>query len=267
MPDQALPEFADPPVVETVHGVQFREIKGLGSARLGAFWKSLGTEWPHVDDAQRLPPQLERFGGVGWGQAALKLKLQQVPNCRLMIRNAAEDRMIQLQNGQLHWNWLGRDSAGYPRYHVIKQEFDVVLARFAAFLDSEGLPPLEPNQWELTYLNHLPRGTVWNSAADWPRLFPTLPTVQTDLTVVVPESFGGEWHYEIPPRRGRLHVQIVHEKRENADERLVLALTARGPASDLPTLHDGLEVAHRTIVIAFKELTSDDAHRRWGLQP
>lgn len=51
MDEQNLPSFERPPVIETMLGVQFQPLPALRSAHLGAFWKTLGEEWPVVLDA------------------------------------------------------------------------------------------------------------------------------------------------------------------------------------------------------------------------
>lgn len=58
----ALPEYGNPPVVETVVGVQFQSLSGFTNAHLGAFWQALGVQdWPTVQDVPPLPRQEERF--------------------------------------------------------------------------------------------------------------------------------------------------------------------------------------------------------------
>jgi hypothetical protein len=59
------PSYLRPPVVETILGVQFKPLRGLQNAHLGAFWKTLGDEWPTVADAPPLEPQFERFDAGG----------------------------------------------------------------------------------------------------------------------------------------------------------------------------------------------------------
>ncbi len=112
---------------------------------------------------------------------------------------------------------------------------------------------------------------MWNEPGDWQRLFPGSATLASEGLPVRLESFGGEWHYEIEPRRGRLHVKLSHGQRSNLDqgkeEILVMTLTARGPINkvdgELTTLECGLDLGHNAIVRAFKGLTSEDAHDYW----
>ncbi len=103
-----LPYYDNPPVVETVLGVQFDRLSGFKNGHLGAFWMSLGAdEWPVVEDAPPLPPQFERFDNTARWATGIHLQLTQDPACRLQIKNQKADRMIQLQNNRLHFNWLG----------------------------------------------------------------------------------------------------------------------------------------------------------------
>lgn len=269
MTSDPLPEYDRPPVVESILGVQFEPLGSLKSAHLGVYWKSLGPEWSRVSDAPPLEPQFERFGAsAAWGRLAFQLRLGQTPDVRLQIRNDAS-RMIQVQNGRFHFNWLG--GAEYPRYPRVREEFDAALDHFRRFLAEEGLGEFRANQWEITYVNHIPRGTVWSSPRDWGFFRPLANT--TGAAEGVPlESFGGEWHYEIAPQIGRLHIQWQHGQRSEpeGEDVVILTLTARGPARPTEeaglSLSDGLDRGRDAIVRSFKALMSDEANRFWGLR-
>ena len=116
MPDDRLPSFKNPPVVETVLGVQFRRLEDFSNAHLGAFRQRLGGEWPIVRDKPPIPHVFEEFVGEGaWRGIGAPLTLTQDPASRLQILNQAQNRMIQIQNGRLHYNWLGEGGGGPPR--------------------------------------------------------------------------------------------------------------------------------------------------------
>lgn len=264
------PSFRKPPVVETVLGVQFEPIKGLTTGHLGAFWKSLGTEWPHVADAPLLDPAFERFGNeVRWESIGIKLRVQADHGSRLKITIKAEDRMIQVQNGRLHYNWLRGSAAEYPRYKAtIKPGFDETLKQFQTFLQREGLGPFQANQWEITYVNHLMKGEVWESPADWLALLGGLMPRDGLHETVKLESIGAEWHFEIQPRRGRLHLELQHGRAGDAEgpEMLTMKLTARGPVREGigdASVDGGITLGHDVIVDTFKRLMSNAAHDFW----
>ena len=207
-----LPKFENPPVIETVLGIQFDTLPNFTIAHLGAFWQRLGPDkWPHVNDAPSLDTQSERFGEENRGRiASMMFKLSRSIEVRLQIRNNDKTRMIQVQNGRLHYNWLGHTGDQYPNYEKVKPEFDRVWDDFQGFLSEYNLGNIHLNQWEVTYVNHIPQGTIWNDPQDWIDIFPLLTTLPTKTTEVKLESFGGEWHFEIEPNRGRLHVNISH---------------------------------------------------------
>jgi len=271
-----LPNYERPPVIETVLGVQFDRLPRFKNAHLGGFWKTLSQEeWPTVTDAPALPTQVERFdAGAQWA-AGLRLQLTGDPSCRLRISNDKGDRMIQLQNNRLHFNWLGQGRQDYPRYPKVRKGFVSVLDRFTRFIIDEDLGEFRPDQWEVTYVNQIPQGTVWTTPADW-GFFRPLAGVPTVEGVIEGESFSGQWHFVIPGQRGRLHIAWEHGKgqREGKDESppefVRLTLTARGAitgkADGTRPILDGLNLGHETIVRSFGTLMSNDANAYWGLK-
>ncbi len=266
-----LPDYDRPPVVETVLGVQFERLPGFKNGHLGGFWKTLDSEnWPMVSDAPPLPPQYEQFTEAARWAKGVQVQLTQVPSSRLQIRNKDGDRMIQLQNGRLHFNWLGEAGGRYPRYKNVREGFAWGLERFAEFLGQENLGDVRPNQWEVTYLNQIPKGTVWNAPDDW-GFFGPLGTVPTVEGVADGESFTGEWHFVIPDQRGRLHVQWQHTMKPDPEKQeiIVLTLTARGPLQqndDAQAILAGLDLGRETIVRSFKAFMNDAANKYWGLK-
>lgn len=262
--------FDRPPVVESILGVQFDPIPKFKNAHLGAYWKTLGKDWPQVFDEVPLEPQFERFDlHEGWGRLGFQIKLTRDPSTRLMIRHENNERMIQVQNGRFHYNWLGQPGQSYPRYRTVKIEFDKLFVQFCEFLENESLTPLRPNQWEVTYVNQIAKGELWNSPSDWPTVIKSLAVPSDVPNIARLESLGAEWHFEIPPSRGRLHIHLQHGtkkgKTPNPQEHLVLTLTARGPIQEDIDLSTGLTLGRDTIVNTFKSVTTDRAHKFWGL--
>ena len=258
--------FKKPPVVETVLGVQFAKLPNFSNAHLGAFWASLGAEWSDVKDVPPLEEQFETFGESSVWASQMRLKLTQSPALRFQIRNTAGDRMVQIQNGRLDYNWLGGGT--YERYKSVRPGFDKMLQSFREFIAGGGLGVIQPNQWEITYVNHILKGTVWNEPCDWASLLVKAPGPSLDSQDLKMGGLGGQWHFEIVPQRGRLHVQLQHGRigSENGDEALVLKLTARGPIGGeggVENLDQGLNLGHDIIVTSFRDMTSKDAHEYW----
>lgn len=265
-----LPTYTNPPVVEVILGVQFDRLTGFQNAHLGGFWKSLdASEWPSVSDALPLEPQFEVFSeSPNWGMLAMKLT--QDPSSRLQITNKDGDRMIQVQNGRFHFNWLGQAGGPYPRYRNVREGFNRALGQFLEFINRAGVGDFRPNQWEVSYLNHIPKGTLWETAKDWTFFLP-LSGVPTVEGIIQGESFNGEWHFVIPERRGRLHVAWQHGRKSGKEqqETIVLNLTARGPLEenkiDVSAILSGLDLGRTTIVRSFHTFMTNEANEYWGL--
>jgi uncharacterized protein (TIGR04255 family) len=277
---KTLPSFERPPVIETVLGVQFERLPQFRNAHLGLFWSFVrdnwssdsvsDIDWAHVRDAPPIEPAYEQFASrrdwtaIGRG---LRIGFTQDPATRILVRNEDKDRQIQLQNGRLHYNWLGHSGGAYPRFSAVMPEFAHTLKLLERFVDQHGLGAIKPDQWEVTYVNHIQLGTVWSKPSDWTELFRGMAGIPADTPGIRLESFGSEWHYEIPERRGRLHVQLARRESEDREEAdfLRMTLTARGPTGGVGlTLDGGLDLGHETIVQAFADMTSDKAHRYWG---
>ena len=182
--------------------------------------------------------------------------------------------MIQVQNRRLHYNWVRQGGAEYPRYEEnIRPEFDDMWKRFVAFLLDRGLDAPVPNQWEVTYVNHFPRNTVWSAPSDWSRPFRGSLAPLADMNGTILASVRAYWRYEIQPQRGRLHVEVTHGFVGNEppkNETLIVKLTARGPVNKErdadSAINEGLNLGHDTIVQGFRDMTSDEAHKYWGIQ-
>jgi uncharacterized protein (TIGR04255 family) len=267
-----LPSYDSPPLVETVLGVQFERLSGFKNGHLGAYWKSLPRDqWPTVADAPSLEPQFERFEPSARWARGLHIQLTRDPASRLQITSTDGDRMIQIQNGRLHFNWLAVEGRAYPRYEKVRDGFDSALNALLAFLSQEEIGDFRPNQWEVTYVNHIAQGTVWNAPDDW-SFFRPLGSAPTILGVAIGESFAGEWHFVIPGHRGRLHVQWQHvlatgtQQEQQEEDRLTF--TARGPvqreADFVSSVMRGLDIGRETIVRSFSNLMADEANKHWG---
>jgi uncharacterized protein (TIGR04255 family) len=268
-----LPDYDTPPVVETVIGVQFQRLLSLSNAHLGAFWVELGhDEWNAVEDKPRLARQEERFVPEGqWGKK-LNLQFTQDPSERLQIKNNDGNRMIQIQDDRFHLNWLGKDGDDYPRFPTVRNEFLETFNKFQAFLDHHNIDECRPDHWEITYVNHIPQGELWESPADWGFFKPLAPLTSIE-GLIEGESFSGQWHFVIPGQRGRLHVEWDHIKLQDIDEEIIrINFTARGSVDLEGTTRlneavlAGVELGRETIVRSFRELMDETANDRWGLK-
>ncbi|NQV25710.1 MAG: TIGR04255 family protein [Rhodopirellula sp.] len=261
------PTFRNPPVVEVILGAQFSKLD-LPLSDLACFHSELRSDWPNSTEAPTIEPQFETFGDDRLWASTRNLQFTNRPDCRFQFRNANDDKMIQVQRTRLHVNWMG-NGADYPRYETIRQLFADVLSQFKLYLKSLGIAEPRINQWEVTYLNHIPAGDLWKSANNW-----TFSKLVGDVSVssCELESFSGEWHWVLAEQTGRLHLDWKHARTESDaneskfDEIVRLNFTARGSASDEQSLFDGFDIGHKAIVNTFTECASDFARSHWQLE-
>lgn len=269
MPEQ-LPSFNNPPVIETVLGVQFDQLDNFGNHHLGAYWATLDKEeWIRVQEAPALNQIQEQFGGHPVNSPSIRFSIAAETPLRFQIRNKQNDQMIQVQNGWFILNWLaGEEGHSYPRYDQVRKSFDEEWQRFANFIEDQNFGTVRQNLWEVTYVNHFPKDTVWSKPEDLPAILPALVGELGSLGNIQFEDCNSSWRFEIPPEKGRLHVELQRGTRSKGSvftELIVLKLTARGPiGSDIEhSLENGLNLGRKTIVESFASLTSSESHRYW----
>jgi uncharacterized protein (TIGR04255 family) len=252
-------------VTEVVLGVQFGLLKDFHNAHAGLLWGTTLKRkyWPKVRAAPIIRSSFERFGEhEQWGPV-LPFEIRRgIEPDRTQFLNEAEDLMIQVQNTRFHYNWIKKDGGEYPSYDKLLPEFQNQWEGFRAFAVEADLGEVEPNQWEVTYVNHIQAGSLWRPAKEWTSLLPWLRPPASGLLAF--DSVAGTWDLVIGEEKGRLHVKISRARRESGDDILVLDLTARGPLEAGGALEDGLSLGHDAIVSSFVEMTSEEAHREWG---
>lgn len=264
MSDNQLPDFERPPVVENVLGVQFDAIPNFTAAHAGIFWSEfLGEDWFEAREAPALNLIDEKYGATAFARPTMVL-MERSPN-RIQILNRNEDRMIQIQDTRfvLNWKRAGRD---YARYTTLLGEFRSHLQDFVTFAQRFGCPSLKLTRWEVTYVNHIDRGALWNVLQDWDSIFPGLFGPLSDLSDQSLESFDSQWQVGLQKDKGRMRIQLKHIRKgsEHGEEAIDFRLSATGMLGPDIDLETGMELGHSAIVTRFSQMTSDMAHAHWG---
>lgn len=269
-PADFCPEFSSPPTVETVLGVQFEPLRGFRSGHYGWFWRDhlAGLGFNSLSDEKPLPNFVEAFGDP-------KLKLTRQADTldstavRMKARTPDRGRTVQLQPDKLYYSW-NRLNNSLIRYADVKPDFLALVGNLNEFVANASLGPVGPNLWEIHYVNQIPQGRLWQEPRDWHRVLPTLfPTADPSVDGVRFATYAGEWHFEIEPECGRVHVKVAKMVlNQETTPVLYLSLLARGEIGGrgAPDLESGLELGHKSCVQLFMALTSPKAHTEWGLK-
>lgn len=257
--------FHNAPVIESVLSVQFDPLPGFGSGHFGLFWRDvLGDEWSLTKNAPSVPDQFERFHEAGVTQPPHIVFKVAGSTDRVQFIHKSDDQVVQLQQTRLMLNWRRRGES-YPRFPERLQKFAALWEQWCDFCRRFDLGTVHANQWEVTYYNHIPQGELWESAQDWHKVLPGLCSSVVATHGLTMEAFESHWHFEIPPRRGRLHVQLNQAVTDNQRLVLVWTQTSRGEpeTADWAGLEAGLRIGHDAIIEAFETFSSESAKTHW----
>jgi len=265
-----LPEFEQPPVAEVALGVQFKTDSPLRVPHFGLFWELVREDFPEFREQPPLSPQIEELEAESpkiSPQFSMQIGAGPPPAPRCWFMDVSKNRLIQLQTDRFVHNWrkVTGDEA-YPRYEAIENEFAARWQEFISFLADQDLGVPIVTQADVTYVNHIPRGSCWESTDDLTEVFSILkPVNETELFGPM-ETIEFGIRRRLPDNRGRLHVAVApafHTRDNTIMMRMVL--TARGPVPDSSSeaILEWMQTGRSAIVKSFAALTSPKAHGFW----
>jgi len=263
-----LPDFDNPPVVETVLSVQFEPIPLLQTAHMGLLWSEYRAHFPRTEERPPLEPVIEQFPESLVARVGLKFQaVENFPMPRIWFINDKGSEMIQVQNDRFTKNWREVDHDPYPHYENFRPNFDRDYRIFAEFLAKNQLGTPHVNQCEVTYVNHILAGQGWDSYGDADKIF-AFWQAPNGVPPGQPEDLRLHTRFVIPGEDGRpigrLHVDLQPAVRTSDNHPMyVLHLTARGQVGDGVGFFD---IGREWIVTTFKRLTTSTMHRIWRIK-
>lgn len=261
-------DFRNPPVIETILGVQFVPLRGLTLPHIGLYWTEIRHRYPGHEVKPPLSPVVEDFSFPP-APAKLGVEISEEPDARFWFIDETSTQLIQIQRDRFIRNWRKGEPPHdpYPRYDDLKPLFEQDWSNFVSFLERERLGTPEVNQCEVTYINHIEMGVGWDSLGDAHRVLTMLKPQEQREYLPEPEMVITSARYVMPEQRGRLHVATQPAIRRQ-DGRLVLqlTLTARGRplSSRLEDIVAWFDLGHDWIVHGFVDLTTPAMHQIWG---
>ncbi len=263
---QPLPAFEDPPVIETLLGVQFAPLELLSVLHFGLFWARIRGRYPRQEIHPSLDPTFEVFERRGVG---LQFGVQPIPEppLRCWFIDGTQAHLIQVQRDRFIRNWRKRSpQERYPRYDALRPAFREDWDLFCRFLQEDQLGIPEVNQCEVTYVNHIAIGQGWDSYGEAHRIVKLLSRMASPEFLPDPEIIRMDASFLIPEKQGRLHVSLQPViSRPLNKEVLQLTLTARGkPASSSPEdILNWFDLGHEWVVRGFADITTAEMQTVW----
>jgi len=256
---QTLPSFDAPPIVETALGIEFEPLKEWSVIHFGLLHSKLKFDYPKYE----IQPPVGVQNVVEFGFP------DNIP-MRLWFLNESEDRLLQVQNSRLIYNWRKFDrSSFYPRYKSLKPTFRNEWLRFCDFLESNGIEQPNIQKCEVTYINQIESGEGWKTLKDIGDIFPSFFGSSSSKSFPNLDSINTQFIYDFS-KDGQLIVRVQSAKFEanNSDEDKVilqfqLTLVGSPDLSQGKDLFDWFDRGREIIVSNFADFTSPKMHTVW----
>lgn len=256
---RTLPDFENPPAVETVMGVHFAPISKWQPPYFGLFWARIKKDYPRI---QMQPPVLPQAPDLAPAQPQSPWEF-----VRCWFFNQDETRLIQMQNNLFLHNWRKvRPAEKYLHYSDLRPHFEKEWQGFREFLEQEALGVPKVLLCEVTYVNHIDRGSGWETFADLSEVFPNWSPKTSENYLPSPELVAINASYAVHGVEGRLQISAQPAIRQtDAKETIQLTVTVRAKPSSSSNedIYRCLDEARKWVVLGFTDFTSPKMHRIW----
>lgn len=259
---QRIVDFQSPPVAETALGVVFAPLSRWSVLHFGLLWSRFRELYPETEIKMAGGPGEVRFTSAeGIDFAAIPIKA--------MFIDPSGNQLVQVQRNAFIRNWRQTEqTAEYEHYENVRPLFERDWHTFCGFLDSEKLGQVEVVQCEVTYINQLVRGKEWQTFDDVSGIFRIWSNANAD-SLSTSQMVSFMTVFELPDKIGTLQVVLQPGIRKRDGKEIIqFSLTATGkPAgSSLAEILKWLDLGHVAVVTSFRDLTTPEMHRHWGIK-
>jgi uncharacterized protein (TIGR04255 family) len=252
-----LPSYRNPPVNEVVCGMRFRPTDRLRIPHIGLLWDKFRNDYPIL---QHAPPISSAKGEI------LVDKTTGLPLPRVWFINPDDDQLIQFQNDRFYFNWRKKERE-YPHYDHVISNFETVLNAVEDFLKECELGELEPMEYELSYINHIPKGIGWSTIDDLPEIFSEFIWHKTKARFL-PNPENINWTSRFPFNENKSHLTVsLKQAIRKEDELPILIFELKANGIDRENdIRNWFDLAHQWIVRGFTDLTTKKMHKIWEIE-
>lgn len=228
----------------------------------GEVWALFRSAFPHVEEHPAIPPTFETFGG----QPGVPFRFGFIPGAshdRFWFLSPNREELIQFQADRLLHNWrkVGDSQNPYPRFESMIKKFESELQALEGYFATLAPQPLNINQCEITYINHIVPQDKGNPSA-WLRIvnFPD-GDPQGDFSLSIRDVIRNSEGKPI----SRLFVESSTGVGADGKPIILLNLTIRGtPAgTGIKTAIQFLSDARERMGAKFVEITTQFAQQKW----
>lgn len=261
-----LPEFARPPVVEMSVGIQFTGLSHYTSLIAADFYEQVKRDYPLAEERPPLDPAFETFG-LGAAPASVRFELVTNPmQPRFFFTSKDGSELLQFQKDRLHYNW--RKIAGasdYPRYPAVRTRFDKAHKNLIDWAADHSLGPVSVTQCEIVYVNNIPLTDVDGKQSGLSEVFSWfngLPGRTEDGNFQFRQRLVDEEGR--PTARLTCSLQYGTDLSGQREAQLMLLVRGRPNDATVTDYADFFDEGRKVIVHTFTNITTDQAHLKWG---
>jgi uncharacterized protein (TIGR04255 family) len=259
---RTLPDFENPPAVETLMGVHFAPIERWQGPYFGLFWSRIKKDYPRIELQPPVIAALTAESALAQFQSRVELPV------RCWFFNQDETRLIQVQNNLFLHNWRKVEPGDkYLHYDDLRPIFEREWQGFRNFLESESLPVPAVQLCEVTYVNHIDRGNGLKTFADLSDVFPNWSPRTSGGILPTPELVAINASYPLKDLEGHLQITAQPAVRQtDTKETLQLTVTAKckPSSSSNEDIRRCLDESRKWVVLGFTDFTGPKMHAIWG---
>jgi len=267
-----IPSFKSPPLNEVVLGVQYDAIETFNIATYGLLWERFKDEFPNIEQQMPLEPQFEKIGGRPSFEGFRRFMIEQrsIPMPRAWFISDNKQDLVQIQPDRFIRNWRSINGEGnkYPRYErYMRDRFLKNLELLDSFYQETGLGKIQPNQCEISYVNHIDASCAHNNLSKtfvgWSDQYDISDLADIeDINLNIKHTIKSDAGDFL----GRLHIKIMPAFKATDDSPIFLMeLTVRGRplGNELKDVINFMDLGRETIVRAFAKITTSEMHQVW----
>jgi len=263
--------FRFPPVVEVALSVQFAPLSDMTAGHLGLLWSRFRDRFPICSEHPALEPLSSDFDSPTTTGPKIRFIRNPASDVRLWFVDKSRSDLVQVQRDRFARNWRKtKDGQAYPHYKHVRDSFSHDIDVFASYVREEGLPKLEPNQCEMTYVDHIEPMGVWEHHGQLDRVTTLWKKVDADVLNCHPEYAKMNCAYLLHDANGvangRLQVSFEPAYRDSDQMPIFImksVLRGQPEEASVPACIDFFDQGRELIRRAFISLTTPQMQEAW----
>lgn len=186
------------------------------------------------------------------------------PPIRVWLLNQAQDRLVQIQQDRLVTNWRATEDSGeYPRYRMLRQDFEARWDDFQQFLVERVPGGARPLTVEVTYINVIePRPSA--QSVEIADVLRNQQPIGSHLGTPVQANASYTFNLEALDGYPSQVTLAAAPDTSRSPSPLVVQISALAAAVEGKGVFEVLDTAHDHVVRLFDESTTESMHDRWG---